>query len=42
MFKNALIYRIDQWEPPTQADIQRRLDDARFIESRPTQPESAG
>ena len=42
MFKNALIYRIDQWEPPTQSDIERRLDGARFIECRPTQPESAG
>jgi recombination associated protein RdgC len=42
MFKNALIYNIDQWEPPTQADIERRLDGARFTECRPTQPESAG
>jgi recombination associated protein RdgC len=42
MFKNALVYRIDQWEPPTQTDIQRRLDGARFVQCRPTQPESAG
>lgn len=42
MFKNALVYRIDQWEPPTQADIERRLDGARFTECGPTQPESAG
>jgi len=42
MFRNALVYRIDQWEPPTQADIERRLDGARFTECRPTQPESAG
>jgi recombination associated protein RdgC len=42
MFRNALVYRIDQWEPPTQADIERRLDGARFAECRPTQPESAG
>ena len=42
MFKNALVYLIDQWEPPTQADIEQRLDGARFIECHPTQPESAG
>jgi recombination associated protein RdgC len=42
MFKNALIYSIDQWEPPTQADIETRLDGARFVACRPTQPESAG
>ena len=42
MFKNALVYHIEQWEPPTQADIEQRLAGARFIECRPTQPESAG
>jgi recombination associated protein RdgC len=42
MFKNALIYRIDQWEPPTQAEIEQRLDGSRFMACRPTQPESAG
>lgn len=42
MFKNTLVYHIDQWEPPTQGDIERRLDGARFTECRPTQPESAG
>lgn len=42
MFKNALVYHIDQWEPPTQADIERRLDGARFAACSPTQPESAG
>lgn len=42
MFKNALVYRIDLWEPPTQADIAQRLDGARFVECGPTQPESAG
>ncbi|WP_341889603.1 recombination-associated protein RdgC [Variovorax sp. YR752] len=42
MFKNALVYRIDQWEPPTQADIEKRLDGARFAECGPTQPEAAG
>lgn len=42
MFKNALVYTIDQWEPPTQGDIERRLDGARFTACRPSQPESAG
>lgn len=42
MFKNALVYHIDQWEPPTQADIERRLDGARFTACHPSQPESAG
>jgi recombination associated protein RdgC len=42
MFKNALVYRIEMWEPPTQADIERRLDGARFVDCGPTQPESAG
>ena len=42
MFKNALVYSIDQWEPPTQAEIERRLDGARFAACRPTEPESAG
>lgn len=42
MFKNALVYRIDQWEPPTQADIERRLEAARFAECAPSQPDAAG
>lgn len=42
MFKNALVYRIDQWEPPTQSDIERRLEAARFAECAPSQPEAAG
>ena len=42
MFKNALVYRIDQWQPPTQADIESRLAGARFAECGPTQPEAAG
>jgi recombination associated protein RdgC len=42
MFKNALVYNIDQWDPPTQADIERRLDGARFIECSPSQPASVG
>lgn len=42
MFKTALIYRIDQWERPTQADIETKLQGARFIECGSTQKESAG
>jgi recombination associated protein RdgC len=42
MFKNALVYRIDQWERPTLADIEPRLDAARFVECGATQSESAG
>ncbi len=42
MFKNAIPYRIDQWEPPTQAEIERRLAGARFTACRPSQPESVG
>lgn len=42
MFKNALVYRIDQWEPPTQAEIAQRLEGSRFAECAPSQPEAAG
>ena len=42
MFKNALIYRIDHWSPPTLSEMEDRLSGARFIECGATQPESAG
>lgn len=42
MFKNALVFHIEQWEPPTLSDVERRLDGARFAPCRPSQPESAG
>ncbi len=42
MFKNALVYRIEQWEPPTQDEIAQRLEGARFAECRPSQPEAVG
>ncbi|MFY9514485.1 MAG: recombination-associated protein RdgC [Rubrivivax sp.] len=42
MFKNALVYAIDLWEPPTQPEIAQRLDAARFAECRPTQSEAMG
>ncbi len=42
MFKNALVYRIVQWEQPSLADIEDRLAAARFAECGATQIESAG
>jgi len=42
MFKNALVYRIDQWDVPAIADIESRLDGARFIECGASEPESIG
>lgn len=42
MFKNALVYHIDQWQPPTQAEIAQRLERLRFVECAPSQPESTG
>jgi recombination associated protein RdgC len=42
MFKNALVYRIDQWAQPDLPAIEARLDSARFVECGATQPESAG
>ena len=42
MFKNALVYRIEHWEPPSLTDIESRLSGARFVECGATQPLSAG
>lgn len=42
MLKNALIYRIDHWNPPALDEMEQRLAGARFIECGATQPESAG
>jgi recombination associated protein RdgC len=42
MFKNALIYRIETWDPPAPAAIEERLAGQRFIECAASQPESAG
>jgi recombination associated protein RdgC len=42
MFKNALVYRIEEWLPPTQTEIAQRLDGGRFAECGPSQPESVG
>lgn len=42
MFKNALIYRIDPWQPPALQDLEERLAASRFTECGATQIESAG
>jgi recombination associated protein RdgC len=42
MFKNALIYRIDQWEAPAWAEAEARLGGSRFVECGATQQQSAG
>jgi recombination associated protein RdgC len=42
MFKNALVYRIDHWEPPTLSEFENRLGGSRFVECGASQPESAG
>ena len=42
MFKNALVYRIEHWAPPTLTEMEERLSGARFIECGASQPESAG
>jgi recombination associated protein RdgC len=42
MFKNALVYRIDLWPAPTLADLESRLDSARFVECGATQREAVG
>src|SRR5438874_2242462 len=42
MFKNALVYRITQWEAPALAALQDRLTAQRFAECGASQQESAG
>ena len=42
MFKNAFVYRIEQWTPPTLSEMEERLHGARFVECAASQPESAG
>jgi recombination associated protein RdgC len=42
MFKNALIYRIENWDAPALALIEERLSAARFVECGASQPESVG
>ena len=42
MFKNVIVYRIDQWEQPPMAELEARLDAARFVECGASQQESFG
>jgi recombination associated protein RdgC len=42
MFKNALVYRIEHWDAPGLAEIDNRLQGARFVECGASQPESIG
>lgn len=42
MFKNALVYRIDHWDPAALAALDDRLGAARFAECGATQAESSG
>jgi len=42
MFKNVIVYRIDQWERPAVAELETRLDAARFVECGASQSESLG
>jgi len=42
MFKNALVYRIAQWQQPTLAELEARLGAGRFVECTPSQMESVG
>lgn len=42
MFKNALVYRIEQWDAPALAEIESRLAGGPFVECGATQPESSG
>ena len=42
MFKNALVYRITQWQQPTLAALEERLAAARFAECGATQMEAMG
>ena len=42
MFKNALVYRIEHWEAPGLAELDQRLQAARFVECGASQAESVG
>lgn len=42
MFRNALIYRIEHWDPPAPAVIEERLAGQRFVACAASQPESIG
>jgi recombination associated protein RdgC len=42
MFKNALVYRIEAWDPTAGSAAEARLAGARFMACGPSQPESIG
>jgi recombination associated protein RdgC len=42
MFKNALVYRITQWDAPALAALEERLAANRFVACGASQPESSG
>jgi len=42
MLKNAFVYRIEHWDPPSAGEIENRLAAGRFVECGATQTESAG
>ena len=42
MFKNALVYRIEAWAAPGLAEIDQRLQAARFVECGASQAEAVG
>lgn len=42
MFKNALVYRLEHWDPPAAAELDARLAGGRFVACGAAQPESAG
>ena len=42
MFKNALILRIESWDPPERAAIEERAQRQRFVACGASQGESAG
>jgi recombination associated protein RdgC len=42
MFKNALVFRIENWQRPSLAEFETQLDAGRFVECGASQPESVG
>lgn len=42
MLKNALVYRLEHWDAPAAADLDERLQRARFAGCGAAQPEAAG
>ena len=42
MFKNVIVYRIDQWEAPALSALEAQLQGVRFVECGASQQESSG